>query len=65
MHCLGEIVINCNANKRTAPLFAIMLIHSVDVGRELCSKHERISALYAYFPSFILNTYTVFVAIFS
>jgi hypothetical protein len=42
-----------------------MLTQRVEVGREECSRQERISALKANFPSFMLKTYTVLVAIFS
>jgi len=42
-----------------------MLTQRVEVGREECSRQDRISALKANFPSFILKTYTVLVAIFS
>ena len=42
-----------------------MLTQSVEVGLDECSKHDLISVLYAYFESFMLNTYTVLVAIFS
>jgi len=47
------------------PPLAIMLTQRVEVGREECSRQDRISALKANFPSFILKTYTVLVAIFS
>ena len=47
------------------PPLASMLTHSVDVGLDECSRHDLISVLYAYLLSFIENTYTVFVAIFS
>jgi hypothetical protein len=49
----------------TWPPLAIMLTQRVEVGREECSRQDRISALKANFPSFILKTYTVLVAIFS
>ena len=48
----------------TCPPLAIMLTQRVEVGREECSRQDRISALKANFPSFILKTYTVLVAIF-
>jgi hypothetical protein len=42
-----------------------MLTQRVEVGLDECSRQERISVLYAYLLSFIENTYTVLVAIFS
>lgn len=49
----------------TWPPLANMLTQRVEVGREECSRQDRISALKANFPSFMLKTYTVLVAIFS
>lgn len=63
MKLYDRIVLVCH--KQTCPPLAIMLTQRVDVGRDECSRQDRISALYANFPSFMLNTYTVFVAIFS
>lgn len=45
-------------NVLTCPPLAIMFTHSVLVGLDECSKHDRISVLNAYFESFCLNTYT-------
>jgi hypothetical protein len=47
------------------PCIMQILTHNVDVGLDECSRHERISVLYAYLESFIAKTYTVLVAIFS
>lgn len=49
----------------TCPPLASMLTHIVLVGREEFSKQDRHSPVYAYLESFLANTYTVFVAIFS
>ena len=45
--------------QHTWPPRAIMFTHSVLAGRDECSRHDRISVLYAYFESFWSNTYTV------
>jgi hypothetical protein len=50
---------------RFCPPLANMLTQRVEVGLDECSRQERISVLYAYLLSFIENTYTVLVAIFS
>lgn len=42
-----------------------MLTQIVLVGRDEFSRQDRHSAVYAYFESFLANTYTVLVAIFS
>jgi len=42
----------------TWPPRAIMFTQSVLAGRDECSRHDRISVLYAYFESFWSNTYT-------
>lgn len=42
-----------------------MLTQMVLVGLEEFSRQDLHSAVYAYFESFLANTYTVFVAIFS
>ncbi len=75
LYCFHDITIGRkpNARKTGDLLFddifmalrprAIIFSHNVNVGRELCSKQECIFALFAYLPSFILNTYLISISI--